>query len=336
MNRALNLFVLMASAIAITNCQKKAKDTLDVTPQNLAGTWEATSITAQGQTVLPTDFYSAAKEAGYKGSVAKEQIELTESTLSYITSDELAATVVTKKYTIDGKRVQPEKTKNMTLSGFEVVALKKDSMTIKLDNSQPNDLVIHFSRIPKAELASEKLKPLAQNSFYQLAMGNNKFEETFSGDYHAPYKVGVQNRLNCSYLKHKEQRFLVFNSQILNVTETTQDGAVIISSNSTDPGYNVRAEVTFNFDTPSEMIKVPVKFSAASTNSIEGRYQKNATNLNFNATNNSICDLSVHRIKRNLSLSLDCSNVEIKTSSLGTPSNETAKLLLSKQCILEF
>lgn len=326
MNRMLNLFILMLSAVAITNCQKKAKDTLEVTPQNLVGTWEVNSD-------LPYTSAANAKDSGYQETFYKSQVEFTENSITQIFGDELGSiTTSTKNYTIDGKKIVTQNSKKTKTSvDFEITSLKKDSMTIK--SMIGPDVAYNLKRIDKTELVSQKAKTQAQNSYYQLSLGKDKYEETFSGDFRAPYKIGAQNRLDCSWKKIDGQPYLRILSEQLNVIEADADGFTSAVVNSGEPGYNIQAQIPFNFSLPSEMIKATM--AKSKINLVQGVYGRNQVRMNFRGDENSLCEINIHRIKRNLSISLQCANLNVMPILSGSPSGK-ADFLFSKQCVLEF
>lgn len=336
MNRLTTRLALLIGTLAVINCaSKKNQNEVEVNLQNLAGSWEVSSFSSQGYTIPPSEMSSAAKEAGYKDSSMKYQLNITESTLTYSNNDELGTVdSITKKYSLNGRTISPQKSKNSTFSDLEVVSLQKSSMTLKINASANSDeLIINLVRIEKSELVSEKAKPIAQNSYYQLSVGNQKLEETFNGDFRAPYKTGAQNKLNCALYKNNNQTYLRLSSSVIYASEVSQDGSVTISTNGNDPGYSVEALTPFNFNGPSDMIKTTLKKSDKTN--LVGRYNKNNVNAQFNLGDSSNCEMNIHRIKRNLSISIQCSNLEVASFSGGLPANK-ADLLLSKQCILEF
>ena len=333
MNRVLNLIVLLASTVVIANCSKKSSDTLAVTPQNLAGTWELESLSVGSMTAAP-DSYSEAKAAGYKDGYEKTQLEITESTISMINSDELAVQfVMTKKYTLQGNRIVPNSTKESGLSSLEVVTLKKDSLSVKFDQSEPKDLIANFKRIQKEELATQKLKPIGQNSYFQLNLGTEKLEDSFTADFSSTYKSGANPRINCRMTKGKSGINFMASSGIVHATQPSEDGASSISMSSNDPGFSINAYVPFDFSKPSETITIDLK--KGNDHSVSGVYNKNGKQMQFMMSSNSICKVNIHRMKRNLSISAECGDMDILTPIVGTPTGK-AHLLASKQCILAF
>jgi hypothetical protein len=297
--------------------------------QNLSGSWEVVSISLNGMTV-PSKMTSAANEAGYKDGFEKLQYQISESKIQMISSDELAVTfALTSGYHLSGRMVVPENTSHTSVSGFEVLSLSADSMTIKPNGpSQPAGILFNLSRIDERDLAPNKLKPIPVTTSYAIKTPTIDVSEDLAATFSPSYRVGDSVAMYCSY-RRKSPNFQ------LNTFGYHMAGDGTISSGGNFPSISFGSHVPFDFSKSSEEIN----FSLAPVSEFEnfqGVYVKNGARGGFQLDRGGNCAVNIKRVKRHLDIAATCIGVSVTPYDERTPSSSVGSVTLKEHCVLGF